>query len=226
MSLEVFEDLVQGTDEWLAARCGLLTASVVGKLITPTTKKVANNDTSRAEKFELIAQRISGIVDFTYPTRDMERGTLSEPIAREAYEKQFSTSVTEVGFMIRTLEHGKLGYSPDGLVGDDGLIEIKAPKPKHHLKTIKDDAVPVTYMAQIQAGLLVSEREWCDFISYCGGMRLYVKRVHPDPVWQDAIRAAHEQFEAEALETIKHYEATTKGMPHMEYIDVFEEMVI
>jgi hypothetical protein len=73
-----------------------------------------------------------------------------------------------------------LGYSPDGLVGDDGLIEVKCRRQKKHLQTILADEVPPENMAQLQCGLLVSGREWIDYVSYCGGMPMYVKRVYPD----------------------------------------------
>jgi hypothetical protein len=87
--------------------------------------------------------------------------------------------VRESGFLIRREDTWTLGYSPDGLVGDDGLIEVKAPRPRQHLRTILSGEVPAYHMPQIQAGLLVTGREWIDFISYVGGMPLWVKRVSP-----------------------------------------------
>ena len=85
----------------------------------------------------------------------------------------------------------KIGYSPDGLVGKDGLIEIKSRRPKKHLQTIIAGTVPAENMAQIQAGLLVSGRDWCDYISYCGGMRPWIKRVEPDTRWSPSIAMSY-----------------------------------
>jgi putative phage-type endonuclease len=226
VSLQVFDDLEQGTDEWLAARCGIVTASVVGQLITPKTVKPAANDYSRALTASLVAERITGYVEPTFPSRDMERGTLSEPIARDIYAEHYKVTVDQVGFMVREESDWKLGYSPDGLVGDDGLIEIKAPRQKTHLATILADEVPLEYMAQVQAGLFVSGRKWADFISYNGGMPLYVKRVLPDERWQKAIVEAVTAFEANAEQMIATYAAATEGMPATERIDFFPEMEI
>jgi len=224
MSLQVFNDLEQGTDEWLAARCGIVTASVVGQLITPKTIKPAVNDTSRGLVATLAAERITGHVEQVFPNRDMERGTLDEPYARDLYSEHFAPA-GEVGFMVRDDWGFKLGYSPDGLVGDDGLIEIKSRNQKKHLQTILADEVPAENLAQCHAGLLVSGREWIDYTSYCGGMPLYVKRVYPDIRWHLAIKEAVEAFEEAAAQMIKNYGINTSGRPSTERIDHYAEMV-
>ncbi|CAA9242069.1 MAG: Phage protein [uncultured Arthrobacter sp.] len=217
MTLHIIPDLQQGTDAWHDARRGLITASVVGKLLTPTLK-VADNDTSRGITATLAAERICGWTEETGMTPDMWRGCESEPFAREVYAKHFAP-VAEVGFMVREEDSWSLGYSPDGLVGDDGLIEIKAPRAKTHLKTILNDAVPDYNMAQLQAGLLVSGRDWIDFVSYCGGMPLFVKRVTPDPTWQQAIAEACISFEVDVAQLVADFEARVAGMPTTERID-------
>src|SRR5689334_1552755 len=218
MTLHVLTDLEQGTEEWLAARRGIVTASVVGKLLTPTLK-VADNDYSRGLTTTLAAERITGWTEDTTMTSDMWRGVESEPFAREVYSEHYA-EVTEVGFMRRDEDGWALGYSPDGLVGDDGLIEIKSPRAKTHLRTILADEVPAHYMAQCQAGLLVSGRKWIDFVSYVGGMPLYVKRVLPDPAWFDAITAACVAFEANAAQIVADYETRVADMPKTERIDL------
>lgn len=224
--LQVFNDIKQGSDEWLAARCGIVTASVVGQLITPKTVKPATNDTSRALTATLAAERITGFVEYVHPNADMLRGTMSEPYARDIYSEDHAPA-SEVGFMIRDFDGGyRIGFSPDGLVGDDGLIEIKSPRQKKHLSTILADEVPLENMAQCQAGLLVSGREWLDFISYNGGMPLFVKRVLPDPKWFAAIHEAVEVFEGAAEAMIGTYRAVTKGRPNTERIDFYAEMSI
>ena len=151
-------------------------------------------------------------------TSDMWRGVESEPFARDVYSEHHA-EVTEVGFMLREEDGWKLGYSPDGLVGDDGLIEIKSPRAKTHLRTILADEVPGHYMPQLQAGLLVSGRKWIDFVSYVGGMPLYIKRVLPDPAWFAAITAACVAFQATAAQTVADYEKRVAGLPLTERID-------
>lgn len=225
MSLHVYTELEQGSPEWLAARCGIVTASVVGQLITPKTVKPAANDTSRALAMTLTAERITGHVEQVFANADMERGTLSEPFARDIYSEYYAP-VTEVGFMVRDYGAYRMGYSPDGLVGEDGLIEIKSPRQKKHLATILADEVPLEYMAQCQAGLLVSGREWIDFISYNGGMPLWHKRVTPDDKWQKAILEAVEAFEEAAATMIDTYNLATKGRPQTDRIDLYPEMEI
>lgn len=223
MSLRTLKDLEQGTDEWLHARAGILTASTIGQLITAKTVRPASNDYSRSLTLTLAAERITGRVEPIYASRDMERGTLAEPYARDLYEENYAP-VEQVGFMIRESPEGHLlGYSPDGLVGDDGLIEIKSPRQKAHLSTIIRDEVPQQYMAQCQAGLLVSGREWIDFISYHGGMPLYVKRVTPDDRWQQAITSALEVFEENVADLMHDYAANTRNLPPTEWVDLYDE---
>jgi hypothetical protein len=225
MTLHTFDDLEQGSPEWLDARRGIVTASVVGQLITPGTIKPASNDTSRALTMVLAAERITGRTEPVYVNGDMERGTWDEPIIRDLYREHYAP-VAEVGFMVEDRWGVRIGYSPDGLVGDDGLIECKSPRAKTHFATILADAVPGYNMAQIQCGLLVSGRAWCDFISYRDGWPLYVKRVHPDPKWCDAIINAATLAEHNIGALIATYEANTAGLHMTERTDDLDEMVI
>ena len=223
MSLHVYTDLAQGAEEWLAARRGIVTASVVGKLITPTLK-VADNDVSRGVTAVLTAERIAGFTEDLPVTSDMWRGVECEPIARDLYAKHHAP-VTEIGFMVRDDWGFSIGYSPDGLVGEDGLIEIKAPRAKTHLTTILSDQVPAHYMAQLQCGLLVSGRKWIDFVSYVGGLPLWTKRVLPDPAWHEAIVAAVAKFETTAAEMVAAYMQATEGLPATERVVEMEMRV-
>ena len=268
MTLHIYRDLEQRTPEWYAARCGLVTASSVGSLISinppdaitvdcPSCKATAgnpclsaakkeptpikslhdgrmvsanrlppvygpaDNDTSRNLIATLAAERITGHVEETWISNDMWRGIDAEPYAREIYEQHCADdAVTEVGFMVRTFDGFSIGYSPDGLVGDDGLIEIKAPRQKGHLTTVVSNEVPSHHMAQLQAGLLVSGREWIDFVSYSGGMHLWPKRVTPDPKWQGAILAAAERAERAIAEAVATYEQAVVGLPLTERINL------
>jgi hypothetical protein len=216
VSLIEYPEVIQGSDEWHDQRRGIVTASVVGQLVTPKTLKIAANDKSRSIVAQLVAERITGYTDPTYIGDDMLRGIDDELRAREKYTEVYKRPVREVGFLLRKEDTWQLGYSPDGLVGDDGLIEVKSRRAKLHLSTILACEVPAEYMAQCQAGLLVSGREWMDFISYSGGMPMWHKRVRPDPAWQDAIVAAVEQFEETAAGMVAEYAVLTDGLPATE----------
>lgn len=122
--------------------------------------------------------------------------------------------------MVREESGWTLGYSPDGLVGADGLIEIKTRRQKNHLTTILGGDIPAENMAQIQCGLLVSGRAWCDYVDACGGMKLWRKRVGPDQRWFAAIVAAVRLFEANAAEMIATYHAATEGLPMTERLEM------
>lgn len=225
MSLEIFTDLEQGSPEWFAARCGILTASVMGQFITPSTVKVAKNDYSRGLTATLVAERITGHVEPTQVSGPMLRGQMDEPYARDAYSEHHAP-VNVIGFMVRNFGKYKIGYSPDGLVHEDGLIEIKSRAQKKHLQTILADDVPLENMAQIQTGLLVSGREWCDYVSFCSGMPLWTKRVEPNEKWFDAITDAALTFETNAAEMIATYKTATENLPATERLDHFAEIEI
>lgn len=205
----------QGSDEWHEVRRGILTASVVGQLVTAKTFKPAANDTSRALTALLVAERITGYTEPTHMSDDMWRGIEDEPRARALYSEHYAP-VTESGFMTRSGPGWTLGFSPDGKVGNGGLIEVKSRRQKKHLQTILADEVPAENMAQCQCGLLVSGREWCDYISYAGGMPMFVKRVYPDPRWFNAIYEAAEIFELNAAEMVDRYCDAVVGLPPTE----------
>ena len=217
MSITTYPTLMQGTDEWFAARRGLVTASVISKLLTATLK-VANNDTSRGLALTLTAERITGNIDPSFLSADMWRGVEDEPIARDLYAERYAP-VEQLGFIVRDFGDYQIGSSPDGLVGDAGLIECKSRLQKIHLQTILDDRVPDENMAQLQCGLLVSGRAWIDYVSYCGGMPLWVKRVTPDLSWQAAILAAVEALEESAADMTARYHAAVEGLPITERVN-------
>lgn len=217
MTLHTFDHIEQGSDEWHDIRRGIVTASVVSQLLTATGRP-ANNDTSRRLTLSLVAERITGETEPTYMNDDMLRGHLEEPIARDMYAEHFAQGeiVTETGFMIEDGHGFPIGFSPDGLVGDDGLIEVKAPRAKGHIATILGGVVPERHLPQIQCGLLVSGRKWCDFISYYGGLPPFVKRVHADPEWAESIVAAVAAFEDNAAAMTSAYDLATRGLPATE----------
>lgn len=204
MTLTVYDELEQGSDEWLALRCGVLTASEIKLILTPTLKSAAN-DKSRAHVMEITSQRISKFVEPTYINDDMLRGVEAEVYAREHYEREYGP-MQQVGFMTNDKWGFTIGYSPDGLVGDDGLWECKGPRQKRHVETILSGTVPVDNALQLQAGLLVSERKWIDFTSYHGGLPMVTLRVYPDDVVQAAILNAAEQFEEAVSENVRKWQ--------------------
>lgn len=224
MTLTIYDQLEQGTDEWLEARRGIVTASTVGKLLT-STGKVANNDTSRALTETLVTERLTGRVEYMHPTRDMERGTILEPFARDVYAEHYNP-VQEVGFMVREDNGYRIGFSPDGLLGDDGFIEIKSRTPRIQVNTFRRNDVPAMNIPQIQCGLFVSGREFAHYVSYSPGLPLFVREVTPDPKWQDAIAEAWEQFEHTATEMEHQYRLNSAESVPTTYFDPFEELEI
>ena len=223
MTLTIFENLEQGSTEWLEARAGIVTASTIGQLITAKTIKPAMNDRSRGLCQTLVAERITGHVEPVFPNRAMTRGTLLEPEARRIYAEQTGEDVDEVGFARLDTDTYTLGSSPDGLVGETGGIEIKSPSAKVHVATVLSGAIPDYNRAQVQAFLHVTGREWCDFISYYPGQPLCIIRDHPDERWQKAIQSAAEQFEETARSAVARYETATHGLPRTPHWDPFDE---
>lgn len=207
--IQIFCDFEQGSIEWFAARCGMLTASEFDRILTPTLK-IASNAKERAHLWEMAAQRISGYVEPQYMSDAMIRGHEDEARARELYSKHYAP-VKECGFVSNDKWGFTLGCSPDGLVGDDGLIEVKSRIQKFQVQTIceyfETGATPEDFTLQIQGELLVTGRKWCDLISYSGGLPMVTMRIEPDPVVQDAIVDAAAKFESRINEVIAEWHA-------------------
>lgn len=216
-------ELIQGSDEWLEARRGLITAGSLNLILTPTLK-VAANEKERQHLYELLAQRVTGYVEPQYVGYDMLRGLEDEVYARELYSEKYAP-VETVGMVTNDVLGFVMSCSPDGLVGDDGLIEIKSRMQKYQAQTIIESEVPKEYMLQIQGELFVTGRKWCDFISYCGGMPMFVKRVLPDDAYQFAIRESVSAFEGRLRAAMAKYEMAAKGLPMTER-RVHEEIVV
>lgn len=215
MTIKYHNDLIQGSEEWHNARCGLLTASEIDLILTPTLK-VASNAKERAHVWELAAQRISQYVEPTYVGDAMLRGHEDEILARALYSEQYKP-VTEVGFATNDKWGFTLGASPDGLVGDDGMIECKSRVQKYQVQTIvewyRTGITPPDFILQVQAQLLVTGRKYCDLISYSGGLPMVSMRIEPDPAIQDAIIDAASKIEARINAVISDYrEALAAGL--------------
>jgi hypothetical protein len=205
--IRYFPDLIQGSEEWYAARCGLLTASEMKLILTPTLK-MASNEKERAHLYELLAQRVTKYVDPHYVSDDMLRGQEDEITARLIYAEKYSP-VVEMGFITNDEWGFILGFSPDALVDDDGFIEVKSRRQRFQVETIigcsERDVMPADYVLQVQTGLLVSGRRWCDFISYSGGLPMLTMRVFPDLAVQAAIIEAAAAFEKRLAAKMQEY---------------------
>ena len=227
MTITYHTDVVQGSEEWTAQRTGILTASEIKRIITPTLKS-ANNADTRSHVYELLAQRVTNYVEPVYISTDMLRGTEDEFYARQAYAEHHAP-VEQVGFITNDRWGFTIGYSPDGLVGSDGLIEIKSRRQKFQVQTIVENltggTIPADYVMQAQTGLLVSEREWLDFISYSGGLPMCVVRVWPDDAVQGAIIEAAAAFEANLAECLEIYRDASAGLVPTER-RIMQEMFI
>jgi predicted phage-related endonuclease len=205
----------------------MLTASNVKKLFTKAHAP-ANNDTSRTLAHELLAQRLTNHIEAQYWSDDMLRGNAEEIIARNTYSNT-RAKVEEVGFITREMTHDgvtfTIGWSPDGLVGADGSIEVKSRAMKFQARTIIEGGCPDEFLLQIQTGLLVSGRKWMDFVSVCGGMHMYVYRVLPDGELQKKILDTAAKFEKLLQLNETKYRKNSKGMEVTERI-IEQEMVI
>lgn len=189
MSCEIL-NMEQGKAEWFEARMGLVTASHFKEVISKGAGR-------KTYMMQLLAERLLNKVTEIKDTPDMQRGRELEPRARIAYQLTAheigSGDVEQAGII---LNHG-VGFSPDGLWKEDGTIEIKCPRPHNHLEYLTSDKCPSKYVGQVQGGLWVSEREWCDFVSYCPPLPLFVKRVFRDEKKIKQISDACEIFNAE-----------------------------
>ena len=183
------------------------------RLIVTPTLKPASNDKERAHLYELLAQRITGHVEPHYIGDDMLRGQEDEIEARVLYAQHYGP-VEEVGFITNDQWGFTLGYSPDGLVSEDGLIECKSRRARFQVGTIIDaahGAIPADFMLQVQTGLMVTGRKWLDFISYSGGLPMVTVRVMPDFEMQAAILHAAMLFEQRLAEKMDRYLAALKS---------------
>lgn len=174
-------DCIQGEPEWHQARAGRVTASRISDLMTKTK---SGWGASRANYLaELVAERLTGAVAQGFTNQAMQWGTEKEPDARAAYQFYSDADVAQIGFVLHpTIE--MTGCSPDGLVSDSGMVEIKCPQTATHIDTLLSGAIPDKYLKQMQWQMRCCERAWCDFVSYDprlpDRMQLFVQRVPRD----------------------------------------------
>lgn len=195
MMIEMIE---QRSDAWFEARIGKVTASRVADVIAKTkTGYSATRDNYMAQ---LVCERLTGQKGESFNNAAMQHGTETEPLARISYEVAQNVLVDEVGFVPHpSIEMA--GASPDGLVGDDGLLEIKCPNTATHIETLLSQTVPGKYNTQMQFQMACTGRKWCDFVSFDNRLpqelQLFVKRVPRDEVFVRLIEAEIVQFLAE-----------------------------
>ncbi len=196
-------NLEQGSDEWKAARLGKVTASRIADMLAKTkTGWGASRANYRAQ---LVAERLTGTPGDSYTNAAMEWGQKTEAEARQVYEFLTGATVGQVGAVL----HPKISMalaSPDGLVGDDGLVEIKCPITATHIDTLLEGAIPSKYVLQMQFQMACTGRKWCDFVSFDprmpGDMQMFVNRLIRDDQAISHIETEARVFLAEVEDVI------------------------
>ena len=194
----MIEMMDQGTEEWFTIRIGKVTASRVADVIANTkTGYSASRDNYMAQ---LICERLTGLKGESFTNAAMQHGTETEPLARAAYEALKDVLVDDVGFVPHPIIE-MAGASPDGMVGEDGLLEIKCPNTATHIETLISKVVPSKYNTQMQFQMACTGRKWCDFVSFDNRLpemfQLFVTRVPRDEVFIRLIESEIVQFLAE-----------------------------
>lgn len=182
-------DCTQGSQEWLKLRSGIPTSSQFARIITPTGKPSKSSD---PYMHALIAERYMGRPLTEHVSFWMERGSALEAEAVAYYEHLKDTDTEAVGFV--TNDAGTIGESPDRLVGEDGLLEIKCPAPHTHVQYLMHKPVDRTYYPQIMGQLWICEREWVDILSYHPGMPPALVRTHRDEPYIKLLAGAVTSF--------------------------------
>ncbi len=189
----------QNTEEWLRARLGIPTASRFKDVLAKGEGK-----TRKRYMLDLAGERLTNEPCESYSNVHMERGKTMEDEARALYAFMTDLEADRVGFV----RNGDKGCSPDSLIGSNGLLEIKTKLPALQIECILADKLPSEHVAQVQGALWVTEREWCDFVSYWPRLPLFVKRVHRDEDYIKNLAAEVARFNDELLEIIERIQPT------------------
>jgi len=186
-------DCIQGTPEWFAARCGIPSASNFDKIITTTGKPSTQK---QKYLYQLAGEKITSKAEETYQNAAMQRGIEMEAEARQLYALITGKEVTQVGLC---MTEGKSIYaaSPDGLVNENGALEIKCPLIATHVGYLLNNILPTEYFIQTQGQLLVTDRKYVDFFSYYPGLKPLIVRVEPDKKFIKALQIELEIFTEE-----------------------------
>jgi putative phage-type endonuclease len=168
----------QQSEAWFASRCGRVTGTRFKSLVTKET-----TDAYKDLVTNITCEMITGKMEETYSNAIMEYGLETEPLARKEYENLFELEVKTVGFIIPDEDnkfHEWIGISPDGLLPEEGILEIKCPLMRTHLEYIEANKLPAEYRYQVQGQLFVTGFKYCDFMSFVPGMKAFIIRVYPD----------------------------------------------
>ena len=187
----------QRSPEWYAARLGVPSASDFDKIVTmkgETSKQVGKY------LFKLAGEKVSGKCEETYQNAAMLNGIQKETEARQLYEMINDVKVDQVGFCLA--DDGSAGCSPDGLIGEEGGLEIKCPTISTHVEYLLDGLLPSEYFQQVQGNLYITERKWWDFMSYYPGLKPFIIRVYPNFKFIDAFDKQIKEFSVALKETI------------------------
>ena len=195
--MEIITGIEQGTDKWLDLRLGVITASKFKDVMAKGQGK-----TRKSYLYQLAAEIITGEREESYKNQYMEWGNENEPAARAMYELEMSVDVVEVSF-VKT-DNPMIGCSPDGLIGDNGLVEFKCPKTTTQIETFLAGSMPAGHRPQVQGQLWVCEREWCDFVSFDpridGVSGFFLERIYRDEKYIKELSEACDAFCNELLE--------------------------
>lgn len=196
-------EIIQGSDAWFAMRLGKVTASRVADVIAKTK---TGYGAGRANYMaQLVCERLTGTAAESFSNDAMKHGTATEPFARAAYESHADVLVDQVAF----IDHPSIlmsGASPDGLIGDEGMLEIKCPNTATMLDILLTETIPTKYLTQMSWQMACTDREWCDFVCYDNrlpsGLDLFVKRYYRDDVYIKTLESEVSQFIQELNEKV------------------------
>ena len=198
--------MIQGSQEWINSRLGKVTASRIRDVVAKI--KTGEAAARRDYRIQLVTERLTGQKEEGYTSADMQWGTDTEPLARSAYEAETGNLVAEVG-MIDHPSIAMTGASPDGLVGAEGMLEIKCPKTATHLQTLMEGKAPTQYIPQMQWQMACTGRQWVDFVSFDPRLpeqyQLFTVRVQRD-------NELIETLEKEVVAFLQEVDATIEGL--------------
>lgn len=196
----------QYSPEWWRVRCGIPTASEFDRIITPKTEEPSKGFGKYIN--DLIADRVNPEAPFftnrSGHTQAMRNGIDFEPDARRFYSAERDVDVKQVGFCLS--DDGRFGCSPDGVVGESGILELKCPEAPTQVGYLRGGTLPDAYRAQVHGQLIVTERKWVDFLSYCPSLDPLLIRVEPDEYTEKlrlALEAFYDEYNEASLRVLK-----------------------
>ena len=208
--LEIFGEIEQNSDEWFEIRKGLPTSSQFKSILAKGEGKTRKSYMNR-----LAAEIITGRPGETFSRPELARGHAMEGEARDFYSFLTNSEPERIGFA----RNGKKGSSPDSLIGNNGLLEIKTQRGDLLIETITRNEFPSEHVAQVQGQLWVMEREWCDIIVYWPSMPPFIKRAYRDSFFISKLSAAIDQFNEELAELVERIKGYSPSVPDQEASD-------